>query len=345
MWRAAVVGALLVVSTPAAAQPRGGAGSGADRVRRLLDRAEAAESRGQGARAWRLRARAVDRADEGDGRAALALGRSLPTEPSDAAAPPWPERAAAAAEALQRYLDAADPREHAEARRLHAWATALAGDRVGAIERAAGAAGLQDRAAADTLRRLATLAVRHGELAPARRALEAANRAYPQDNAVLADLGAVELALGEPGSAAERFARILGRQPTNLSVRRDLAGALVASGRADAAVELLARAVERHEDRPELRLELAYAALEAGEPRRAERAARGAIARLPEDDGRGHAALGAALAAQRRSGDAARALREALRRDPDDLRARRGLEALESPAPEPRGASDRLGAP
>ncbi len=339
-----LLGAWLLLSTPAAAQPPEGAPPARDAVGRLLERAALQARAGHDAAAWRILGRAQRRVAAEDGRVALALGRALPTELRGAPEAPWPDRARAAQAALAAFLEASQghadgPADGAEARRLEAYAAGLGGDLEGGITRASATVGLQDRATAQALRDLATVAVDRAQLALARRALEAAHRAYPQDNALLRDLGVVELALGEPQAAAERFARVLGRQPTDLAARRDLAGALVASGRADGAVELLTQATRAHPDDVELWLELAHAAVEAGAPQTAERAARAAIERAAPSDGRGHAALGAALAAQHLPAGAADAFREALRRDRGEPRARRGLDALgQPPGPAPPGA-------
>ncbi|HJL19057.1 MAG TPA: tetratricopeptide repeat protein [Sandaracinaceae bacterium LLY-WYZ-13_1] len=336
-----VIGALALLSTPADAQRPGP-------VDRWLERAARAAERGHDRRARRILGRALRRADDGDPRPAVALARLLPTSPEAVRAPDEAlrARAAEAEEALSSALAEAPhhtPTEEAE--RLRAWALATGGDHVAAVERAAASAGLQDRAGAALLRRLATVSVLRADLSSARRALAAAHRAYPQDNEVLTELGAVELALGDAEAAVGRFERVLGRRPDDLDARRDLAGALVAAGRAAGAVALLARALEAHPDRVDLRLELAHAALEAGDPDRAIRAARAALAALPDDDGRAHAALGAALAAAGRRDAAQRAFEEALRRDPADARARQGLAALREPPSDEPAPSEPLASP
>src|SRR5690606_33386540 len=95
-------------------------------------------------------------------------------------------------------------------------------------------------------------------------------------------------------------------------------------------------ALERHPEEPaELAIDLSRAALEAGQPVVAERAARAAIEALGDADARGHSALGAALAAQRRRADAELAFAEALRRAPRHVRAQQGLAALREAAPPP----------
>ena len=336
-----VLGALLLSSTVVTAQP-------SPTVTRLLDRARAAAERGHEGRAWALIGRAVREAPAGDESGVTALAAALPTEVAEPTSV-WRQRAAETRDAIDAFLEAAPA--HADLTRLarsRSWAAALAGDHVEAIERAAGSAGLQDRASADLLRDLAALSVVRRDLHAAQRALAAAHRAYPQDNEVLADLGAVELALGRPGAAVERFGRILGRQPADFDARSDLAGALVAAGRAAEAVELLAPAAAHYGDaHPELHLELAYAALEASNPRVAVTAARAAIAVLGDDDARGHTALGAALAASQQRDEAESTFEEALRRDPRDVRARQGLEALRGPERrEPsRGVGRALAAP
>ncbi len=337
---ALVLGLLGLASTAAAQEPR------PDAISALLARAEAASARGRDAQAWALWARAARRAPPEDGRVALALGAALPTEPVEAS-PAVRERAVRARDALDDFLEHAAP-EHPAARRaahLRGWAAALAGDHGSAIERVGGAIGLQDRESATWLGRLAALAVRRGDLEAARRALVAAHRAWPQDDEGLRDLGAIELALGRPGEAVERYARIVGRRPEDLAARRDLAGALVAAGRAEEAMAILARAAELHPEDADLWIECAHAALEAGAPDRAERAARAAIERLASDDGRGHAALGAALAALGRREAAAAAFDEALRRDPSDVRARQGRDTLRAAPAEAATAGRGLAAP
>ncbi len=311
----------------------------------LLSRAEAARARGQDARAWAAIGRAARRSAPGDGRPAMAWGALLPTAPEEPAAP-WRERAATARDAIDAFLAEA-PRspDAARAGRLRAWAAALAGDHAAAIERAAGAAGLQDRESSALLGRLAALSVRRGDLLSAQRALVAAHRAFPQDDDTLRDLGAIALALGRPTEAVEHYARIVGRRPQDLDARRDLAGAMVAAGQADAAVELLGNAVEHHPGHVDLWLEHAHAALEAGRGSTAERAARAAIERLDATDGRGHAALGAALVLLGQREAAAAAFDEALRRDPRDVRARQGRDALRAAPSDAATAGRGLAAP
>ncbi len=302
-------------------------------LERGLASAERAAQAGQTRRAWQLWRR-LARRYPADGRAAIAMAR---VEPLDRA------RAAEAEHALEAHLAAA-PSPSVEARRLHAWMVA-ARDPAGGIDRVIPLVGLQDAEAAILLARMAALAIEEDDLEAARRALEAAHRAMPQENAYLSDLGAVQLALGDPAAAAESFARILGRRPDDLAARRDFAGALIAAGRPAEAVTQLAQALERHPEEPELAIELARAALEAGEPALAERAARAAIEALGDADARGHSALGAALAAQRRREAARLAFAEALRRDPRDLRAQQGLEALSSEDEPTSGAGHRLAPP
>ncbi len=314
-----------------------------DATARAIRRAQQATERGRAGRGWSLLERAARRAADDDGRIPIALGAALPVDPVEPDET-WRARAARARDLLETFLAAAPEDPDADrAARLRSWALALAGDHEQAIERAAAAVGLQDRPASELLRRLATLAVVRGDLPAARRALLAAHRAMPQDNGVLSDLGAVELALGRPRAAMERFARILGRRPQDLEARRDLAGALVAAGRPEAAVEVLERAAERHPDAVDLWLELSHAAREAGDGAAAERAARAAIRHLEGSDGRGHTALGFALLELGRATDAGSAFEEALRRDPSEARARQGLSALRaqaSPSAPPPGHRD-----
>lgn len=315
-------------------------------LERALASAERAAESGGERRAWILWRRTAARFPE-DARAAIRMAEALPVDPAVIATPTRTVRARfeEAERALRDHV-AATATPSADARRMHAW-TIAARDHRAAIDALVELAGLQDAASASVLARVAAIAAARDDLHAARRALEAAHRAMPQDNAHLSDLGAVELALGDPGSAADRFARVLARRPDDLGARRDLAGALVAAGRAGEASALLAQAIELHPEEPELSIELARAALEAGQPIVAERAARLAIGALGDEDARGHSALGAALAAQRRREDAEVAFAEALRRDPRDLRARQGLDALRASedGPGSHDAGRRLGPP
>lgn len=311
---------VLLFASAASAQSR--------QIERLLASAELAAERGRDAQALRLWRRAAALSPE-DPRAALRIARTLPADAAAAveANDAVRERAEEARRLLDAHLEVATG-DTAAARRARAWASAVLGDHEGAIEAVTGLAGLQDGDSAALLRQLATLAVLAGDLPAAARALVAAHRALPQDSAILSELGAVELARGDPEAAIERFARVLGRDPSALDARRDLAGALVAAGRPDDAVELLSAAIEAHPSEVELQLELARAALEAGQPQVAERSARAALASLPDGDGRGHTTLGEALAASGRRSAARAAFEEALRRDPHDLRAQMGLDSL-----------------
>jgi tetratricopeptide (TPR) repeat protein len=310
------------VSSPALAQRPA-------RLERELAQADRAAQAGQTARARRIWVRAARRAPQ-DGRAALRLAAALPQDVVRAAAlgETLAPLAREADDALVLHLAALGENATPEARRARAWSLALGGDHARAVEAVAAMVSLQDAECAALLSRLAALAVHREDLRSARRALESAHRALPQDSDVLADLAAVELALGDAGRAVERFARVVARRPSDVDARRDLAGALLAAGRGPEAIAALEEAARLRSEAPELRLELARAALEAGQPAVAERAARAAISALASDDGRGHAVLGAALAAQRRRAEAEAALSEALRRDPDDVRARQVLDAL-----------------
>jgi tetratricopeptide (TPR) repeat protein len=316
----------LSLTTHVAAQP-------SRALERGLADADRAAQRGQERRAWTLWQRAARRAPA-DERAVLRMASTLPVDASEVARAPEPVRARA--QLVQTALDAhfaANASPSPEARQRHAWTTAILGDHATAIDAIAARAGRQDAAAAEWLRRLAALAVHREDLVAAHRALLAAHRALPVDGGVLSDLGAVELALGRPAAAIERFTRVLGGRPDDLDARRDLAGAMVAAGRADEAVALLAPAVDTHPDVVDVRVELGRAALEAGQWLRAEQVARGLMDALPPTDPRGPSLLGEALAGQRRAREAEDAFRDALRRDPEDLRAQRGLAALAAPAP------------
>jgi Flp pilus assembly protein TadD len=319
---AVVLGAFAAVSSVAEAQPRRDG-----TLERWLASAERAAERGHMERARALWRRAARRAPA-DARAPVRfVEKALPQDAASVAAPTSSVRARAleAQRWLMAHLDVADS---PEARRALAWVTAVLGDHTAAIETAAGIVRPHDASTAELLRRLATLAVLRDNLPAAERALAAAMHALPQDAAILTELGIVELARGRPDRAVEHFARVLGQRPDDLRARRDLAGALVAAGRAAEGVELLSQAAQAHPSEPEVQLELARAALETGNAAVAERAARAAAAVLPARDARAHATLGEALAARGRLVEAEAAFTEALRRDPEDLRARTGLESL-----------------
>ncbi len=312
---------VLLASNVAGAQPA---------IERQLAQAAREHERGRIERARRLWLSIARRAPL-DGRAAIRLAELLPEDPSTPPTAALVARAREAERALIAHLDAAG--ENVRVRHLLAWAIAWRGDHTRAIEDVSTTVGLHDEPAAALLSRLAALAARRGDLRAAQRALEAAHRAVPEDVNVIADLGAVELALGEASRAVERFSFIAGRHPEDLSARRDLAGALVAAGRASEAVDVLARALERHPEEPDLALELATAALEAGQGEVAQQAARRAVERATPNDGRAHAVLGSALALMRRRSEAEQAFAEALRRDRNELRAQHGMEALRRGTP------------
>lgn len=320
--------ALLTITAPAHAQT--------DRVQRLISVGVRLHEAGRLVQAERQIRRAQQLASPEDGRPALALAALLPEEVAAPVPVSVRQRAARSLTALDTFLAAAplDPLA-ATATRARAWSRALSGDHQRAIRNTLSAAGLQDRENATLLRRLALLAIVRDDLASARQALAGAHRAYPQDSAILSELAAVALALGDPDAAAESYQRVLGRDPQDLGARRDLAGALVAAGRPAGAVTLLSETLEQHPDELDLWLELSHAALEAADHETAARAATQAVSRATPRDGRAHAALGSARAAQGRLEEAEDAFTEAVRRDPNELRASQGLETLRQGATSP----------
>jgi tetratricopeptide (TPR) repeat protein len=328
MARLAVVGVLAVLSTLpvglAVAQP----GRSVDA---WIARADALAAAGRRRPALALLRRAVAR-DPADPRAPLRLATLLlPAEPAAAAAPGSAERETAVevSAMLAHTLAAApDGEATAELRLAQAWADAVAGDHRDGIEGAGAAAGLLDTHAAALLRRLAALAVHRHDLVAADRALELARRADAADVSLLADHATVRLARGLPAGAAAILRDALERRPGDVDLRRALGAALLAAGDETGAITVLSRLARERPDDLRAQLELAQASLEIGDPVRAERAARQALPRSEASDARASVLLGLALAAQQRTAEARQAFQDALRRDPDDPRAREGLAAL-----------------
>ncbi|MBW2461507.1 MAG: tetratricopeptide repeat protein [Deltaproteobacteria bacterium] len=329
----------LTLSSAMAQRGPEGAAPGDRRLERLLARGEGLRDRQRTTAAARLFRAAADRMPE-DPRGPIALAEMLlPEEPTapDAIRPPAPLRQTAEElkDRLNRVVvagDTTDPeyRQHTkQVRTLLPWAIALSGDHRGAIDAAALSAGRLDDVAASILRRLGALAVRRHDLVAADHALTAARRADPVDVSLSTDLAALRLARGHAEDAVRLLLEARRRVPGDLTIARDLAGALLSAGRADEALAAFAAIAGEHDDDPRAHLDLARAALEAGHPERATQAAQ--AARRASEVGDPEAAL--VLAAARLSANdpagARAAFREALRLAPDDLRARRGLEALD----------------
>lgn len=336
------VWALMSSLTLSSAMAQGGPDGAAPqdrRLERLLTRAEALRSRQRTAAAARLFRAAANRTPE-DPRGPIALAEMLlPEEPTapDAIIPPAALRQTA--EELRHRLvrvvvagDTTDPeyRERTkQVRTLLPWAIALSGDHRGAIDAAALAAGRLDDVAASILRRLGALAVRRHDLVAADHALTAARRADPVDVSLATDLAALHLARGHAEDAIRLLLEARRRLPGDLSIARDLAGALLSAGRADEALAAFAAIAAEHGDGSRAHLDLARAALEAGHPERATQAARAALRTSEESDPEAALVLATARLSANDPAGARAAFREALRRAPDDLRARRGLEALD----------------
>jgi Flp pilus assembly protein TadD len=328
----------------AAAQSSGGASSqpaGADPVlARWLARAETLHERGRDRPAILVLRRAVARAPT-DPRPVLALGAiTLPSDPGAPAAVEPPPRIRTLAQEIHDHLgdvvvdgDPTDPRYReisAKVRGLGPWTIALTGDHRSAIEGAALAAGRMDRVAAEILQGLGALAIRRHDLIAADEALVAAGRADPTDVELLTDLAAVRLARGKGDDAVRLLLDANRRRPDDLAIQRDLAGAFLAAGRASDGVALFAAIAGEHPEDVRARLDLARAALEAGDAARAAREARAAVDRAPSRDPEPLLVLAAAMIAAGDYEAAREAFRAALRRDPDDVRATRGLASLDS---------------
>ncbi len=217
------------------------------------------------------------------------------------------------------------PRDEAETHELQrnvAWARAWLGDANGALR--AMPAGEQDPQTAQDLQALAAWWIARGSLRPAQRALEHALRAMPQDPSLPRDLAAVLLARGRPDAAVRLLRGHLQTHPNDEEARRDLAGALLATGRESEALRTYRTLARTGED--EARLDLADALLELGHAAEAAE-----VARRTSPSPRHWTILGLALltAGQRREAQ------EALRRAPNDPRARQALRTLDGP---PRSA-------
>ncbi|WP_236605285.1 tetratricopeptide repeat protein [Sandaracinus amylolyticus] len=322
-------------SAPAAAQ---GARERARtaRVEALLAQAERAVSAGRPARALGPLRRAIA-ADPSDARAPLRLAELLlPDQVDEQVAAPGAAMQRDASEArrvLEAWLAGAptDPAAQRRASAMRWWAAAIAEGHAVAIDGITRDAGLQDESAASVLRRLAALAIRRDDLEGARRALEAARRAMPQDTEVLAELAALALAQGRATEAVTLFEAVVARRPGDLDALRDVAGARMAAGDAPAAARTLESVARQLPTSGEVRLELARARLEAGDREGGITAAREALELAAPNDAEPAIVLGQALAAAGQRHEARRAFEEALRRRPGSPRATEALRALQNP--------------
>jgi len=324
----------------ASAQPR----SAADRaVERWLERAERLEARGRLGPAANLLRRALESAPTDPRPLVRLVALRLPLEPNaPLAVEPTPELRAEAGALAARFdglvlegdaTESAYRALAARVRRLGPWATALTGDHRSAIDRAALSAGLVDHVAADTLRRLGALAARRHDLIAADRALVAAGRADATDVTLITDLAAIRLSRGRADDAIRLLLEAIRRRPENTAIERDLAGAFLAAGRTSEGLARFAAIASTHPEDARAHLDLARAALEAGRAERATQAARAALERAEPRDPEPALVLAAArLAAQDEPGARA-AFQEAIRRDPGNVRARRGLTRMDTPAP------------
>ena len=329
----------LVLGTlgPTAAAAQGGSGRALPErtLNAWIARADALVQRGRTRAGVRLLRRAAERVPE-DARAPLRLYRLwVPTSaeaslitPSEAL-----RRDVAEARRLLEHIQVESGPDAPRVPLLIAWATAVAGDHREAIDAATLAAGRLDLEAARLLRRLSALAVLRRDLIAAEQALTAARRADPVEVALVTDQATIALARGRTERAVALYREALARSPESVSILRDLAGALLAAGRAREAVAMLASVTSTCPDGEmgRCQLDLARASLEAQQLRRAERAARSALTSGTPGDPEPALVLAAILAAAGRPDEARDAYREALRRDPQNLRAREGLRAPEEP--------------
>lgn len=290
---------------------------------RVLDRWLATATRaldaGSPRRARPLLVRAAARAPS-DPRVVSLVSRLLPTE-LEALVQPSEEVLRDAAWVSSLAARVAPDTESAHVARLDAWSEALRGRPVAASFPLTP----QDHEGAATLRRIAALALRRGEVDEALVALRRAHAAFPQQPRGLRDLSALLVARGRPGEAVQLLRTRLRIEPDDVETQRDLGLALLADGReADALATL--EGVARGGEAPDL-LRYAAVALETGRLREAASAASRAAAR---SDGRpqqrANAVRGLALLALGQHA----AAREALRLAPDDARAREALRLIES---------------
>ncbi|HEY6878933.1 MAG TPA: hypothetical protein VI299_12975, partial [Polyangiales bacterium] len=148
--------------------------------------------------------------------------------------------AAKAAELLKHVDDEVDRRVG-----LHAAVAAAAlGQRERGLALLRASLQRQDPESARCARQVAALFVRAEALAEATLALELANEAMPQDEALRADLARLWLARGLVDRALPLLAERFALSTAALPARLDLAYALAADGRADEALALLAPARE-----------------------------------------------------------------------------------------------------
>jgi tetratricopeptide (TPR) repeat protein len=302
--------------------------------RRTLAILEAIERDLHAGKRERARARVESAlAESGDVRLAARYGELLlPFEAARGSASLRALEPAAAqlARALTRLDETTADRATLRRARLHgAFALAIAGHYDDALALVYAAGELQDAITVACLRAVATVAAQRAHLERAEQALAAARQYMLQDRAVMAELGAVQLARGKSREALTVLGERFAIEPASLGARRDLAYALLASGRASEALSLLEAERAECQQEPGCALEAARAALEAERPDRALAYAERRLALLAGDVD----ALFIIGDAHVREGslDKARAAYAAvLRAQPESVRAKQALEQLAS---------------
>lgn len=209
-----------------------------------------------------------------------------------------------------------------------ALAHALVGQRDAALELADSAGDAPREAWAESLRAIAALALDAGASETAEAALARARTRSPEDPAILAELGLLALARGDPAAAVAALSQRFALERSSLSARRDLAYALSAAGEPDQGYRLLSADRAACAQAELCLIELSRWALEARELDSALREAQAALERAVEPVpalyllAEVHVARGELKQARAR-------YERILAIDPEQLRARAAREALE----------------
>lgn len=214
--------------------------------------------------------------------------------------------------------------------RLHgAFALTIVGNYDDALALVYAAGELQDATTVACLRAIAAVAAQRGDLERAEQALAAARQYMLQDRAVMAELGAIQLARGKSREALTVLGERFAIEPSSLSARRDLAYALLASGRAADALSLLEAERDDCQRDPGCALEAARAALEADRPDRARAFAERRLA-LIAGDVDALFIVGDAYVREGSLEKARAAYAAVLRTQPESARAKQAIEQLAS---------------
>ncbi|RDS83116.1 UDP-N-acetylglucosamine-peptide N-acetylglucosaminyltransferase [Dyella monticola] len=190
-----------------------------------------------------------------------------------------------------------------------------------ANEEAAHAAALARRAfpvAAELIRLHGVALLRLGRRREAQTAMNRAAEIAPDNVELQCNLASLSMADGRVGAAIERLQKAMAKTPGHPALLQALGTAYMSTGQHVQARDLFALAVKNLPEHPVIRLNLAVAELELGRLSEAEALLRQVLHQAPEI-AVAHVMLGHALHAQRRSREAAAALLQAGKLEPNNV--------------------------